>query len=202
MSAFISRLMNCLSEKLDILCNTMLFVQPKYFDEDYSPLSSQIKKEIESFMDKLEAKPKQSTHSSTDTELVRLLAKLLEILDSSSNLRQNLVRFRNELELFKVNLRSNSNDTKPRMIELAIQVVNVLHYGTFYCFDVKTYDERVETIKLEFEYFKELIRTSPLLVSNVDKFYLGVLYKMPKLMKIKLGYKKTKRDSKINEEIE
>jgi hypothetical protein len=192
----LSAVVEFLSKQMDLLCNTMLFVQPKYRDEEYTPQSSQIKKDVAAFLEKLDGKQGKAAQ---DVEIVRFLSKLLEILDKNAGLRQNLIRFRNELELYK---RVLENETRARMIELAIQVVNVLHYGTFYCFNFKTYDERVEKIKLEFEYFKDLIHTSPLLVTPVDKFFLGVLYKIPKLMKIKLGYKKVKRESKINEELE
>jgi hypothetical protein len=192
---------------MDLICNAMLFVQPKYHDENYAPLSAQIKQKTSEFLEELELQANTSGRqliTEQSYELLRFLSKLLETMDNSASLRPNLIRFRNELELYKSTSGLGDNDTpQSRMLELLIQVVNLLHYGTFYCFSLEVFDERYATVKLEFEYFRDLIRTntSPQL-NEVDKHFLSILYKVPKLMKIKLGYKKAKRESRLNEELE
>jgi hypothetical protein len=192
---------------MNFLCDRFLFFQPKYYDNVYLPLSNQIKQEIALFTEKLDAKLAKGSTSVTnnDKDFIRFLSRLIEIMDNRSNMRRNLIQLRTELELFKVNIevQDDLSETRSNIIELSIQVVNLLHYGTFFCSNAKTYDERLNRLKQEFEYFKEISKSNPDILKTIDKFFLSILYKLPKLMKIKLGHKKkssSKRESKVNEE--
>lgn len=171
---------------MDILCNTLCFFNPKYYNKDYLLIANGFKKDIETFI--------KSLKLDDDIQFLGFLLRIFEILENDSGLRSNLIQFRNELELYKTS--KEMNETRQRLIELSIQTITLIHYGTLYCTSRIKFDMRASSLKEEYQLFKEWIKSnkSTVSLSSIEKFYVSYLYKIPKLMKIKRGFKKS--DSK------
>lgn len=180
---------------MSFLCNLICF-QPKYYNKNYIKISNKIKKEIEAFINNL----KNSSSKENDIELLRLLIKLLEIVDNDFNLRKNLIRFRNELELYKSKSENNAmSETRVKIVELTIQTVGLLHYGTLLCTNKEKFEQACVEIKNEFQTFKDWIKSTDLPdMTYVDKYFLLILYKFPKLMKVKRGFNQIVDYSSLN----
>ena len=167
------------------LCSTFCF-QPKFNDQEYAKYSLQIKHEIEHYTHKIE----KSCDSliNTDLKLVTFLNEVLDVLASSQTVRSSLIQFRDELVRFKDS--ENLGERRIRIVDLMIEIVMLCYSATFYCTTASAYDKRLEKIKVEFDYFKNLIKEDVSAFDPTDKFFLSVLYKLPKLMRIKRGYQK------------
>lgn len=129
-----------------------------------------------------------------DSQFLRFLLRFFEILETDSGLRSNLIRFRNELELYKNN--QELSETRKRLIELSIQTASLVHYGTLYCTSKNKFENKSNEIKEEFQTFKDWLKANKttLKLNTIEKFYVSYLYKIPKLMKVKRGFKKVDKN--------
>ena len=168
-----------------IFCNTCC-IQPKFYDTEYAKYTFQIKNEIEIYLRKIE----NSNDSIIEQNLkfIGFLKKMLEALSNNKKLRQNLMHLRNDLIIFKE--MSAMADDRVKIIDLSIQVVMLCHSATFYCNSASRFEKKLDKIKIEFDYFKNLIKNTRNAFNQNDKFYLSILYKIPKLMRIKRGFNK------------
>jgi hypothetical protein len=170
-----------------IFCNTFC-IQPKFYDTDYDKYSSLIKPEIEIFMRKIE-KSNNDGNSEQNLRYIGYLWKMIDVLGSNNQkLRQNLINLRDEFVKFKDS--TSMTDDRIKIVDLSIQVVMLCYSATFYCNSASNYDKNLNKIKEEFEHFKVLIKNNRSVFNQYDKFYLSTLYKIPKLMRIKRGFKK------------
>ncbi|RNA40708.1 hypothetical protein BpHYR1_037126 [Brachionus plicatilis] len=170
---------------MDVLCSNLCFIQPKYYNKDYMEIGSRFKLDIETL---LKASPDD------DAQFLRFLLRFFEILETDSGLRSNLLRFRNELEMYKSN--QEPSETRQRLIELSIQTASLVHYGTLYCTSKNNFESKCNGLKDEFQAFKDWLKANrtALKLNTVEKFYVSYLYKIPKLMKVKRGFKKVDRN--------
>ena len=166
-----------------IFCNT-LCIHPKFNDSEYLKYSPQIENEIESYLQKIG----KSNPTDQDIKYTNFLSSILYTLSNNQNLRASIIKLRNELILFKdPNILSAD---RMKIINLTIQVLMLCYNATFYCTSANNFDKKLDKLKVEFEYFKKLIKDNKNNFNQTDKFYLSILYKIPKLMRIKRGYKK------------
>ncbi|CAF0725637.1 unnamed protein product [Brachionus calyciflorus] len=173
---------------MDILCNTICFFEPKYYNKEYKELAFKFKSDIEAFLN--------TPLTDDESKFLRLVLKFYEILENDSGLRSNLIRFRNELELYKQN--TDLDEIRLRLIELNIQTINVIHYGTLYCTSKVKFDNKATQLKDEFQAFKEWTKENraSINLNKIEKFYVSYLYRIPKLMKVKRGFKKIEKNDK------
>lgn len=172
----------------EFFCFRLFCFEPKYHNVDYMKISNRIKMHIKASLDTL-------TMNDDERTLIALLLKMYETLDGERRIRKSLLQFRNELDYVKQQMASDSMHA--RLIELSIKNVMLLHYATFVCTRAAQFDARLSMLKADYDYFKKLARG---ILSPSELFYLRVLYKMPRLMKIKRGFKKLER--KMSESIE
>ena len=96
------------------------------------------------------------------------------------------------------------SETREKLVELTIQSISLIHYGTLYCTSRVKFEVRASNLKKEYQLFKDWIKTnrSTASLSSIEKFYVSYLYKIPKLMKIKRGFKKSEKNrSSLNSQL-
>jgi len=175
------------------LCNT-LCLTAKFYDQPYLTNSSNIKKLVKQTIVHFNNK---CDTSNQDLSLLETLMKLIEVLDeNSSTIRKSLIRFRNEMELWRTD--ENLTTHRKQIIELTIDTINILHYSTFICSNMEKILERYEYFKLNIkDFYKQNLSN----INKVDQSYLQYLFKMPKLMLIKRGYLEQLKQIKLNKKI-
>ena len=72
-----------------------------------------------------------------------------------------------------------------QILELTVQAVQLLHYGTFLCSNLEKILTRYDFFKATMKEFKQANIDQ---LNKVDVLYLGYLYKIPKLVLIKRGF--------------
>lgn len=161
-------------------CNTICFTA-KLYDQPYLKTSTTFKKNIKDSISFLHSK---FDISNQDLSLVETLLKVIEVLDeTSSTIRKNLIRLRNELVLWQQD--KNMSMQRKQMIELSIEMINLLHYATFLCSNLDKIQLKFDSFKKNIKHFKE---TSLNNLNKVDIIYIGYLYKIPTLIIIKRGF--------------
>jgi hypothetical protein len=170
---------------MNFICNTIC-IQPRYNDNDYIEISNEIKSLVKRQQAYVEKASKNLAQH--DLDYLNILNKFMEVLDNNAAIRENLIKLRNELVGFKT--KTNLSSTRSRIIDLTIQIIVLSHSATFYCTTNDMFNRRLDLIKKEFDNLKNLFKTNQEPLNDVDKFYLTVLYKLPKLMGIKRGFKK------------
>lgn len=170
---------------MDVLCSNLCFIQPKYYNKDYLEIGSRFKMDVETLM---------KASQDEDGQFLRFLLRFFEILETDSDFRSSLIRFRNELELYKNN--QDLSETRQRLVELSIQTIGLVHYGTLYCTSKNKFEIKCNGLKDEFQAFKDWLKANKttLKLNTIEKFYVSYLYKIPKLMKIKRGFKKVDKN--------
>lgn len=160
------------------ICNTFLF-SAKFYNEPYLSVSDDLKRHIRQSMNSLKSAYDMSNQ---DISLLETLLKLLEVIDETNMIRKNLIRLRNELELWRTD--ENLPLHRKQLIDLTIEIINLTYYGTFFC-------SSLDKIMLKTNQFKVNIReikdTNSSYWNKVDTTFIYYLYKLPMLIIIKRG---------------
>ena len=159
---------------------SVLCLQAKFYDHPFIELSGGLRAQLEKEAKKMRTKLALSTQ---EENLIDNLYRVFNILHEKNSMRKSLIKFRNELELWKMD--GNLVEHRLKMIELTIELLSLLHYSTLFCTKLKSIEQRYEDFKRSGKDFKSNYHFK---LDKLDKLYLSVLFKMPKLMFVKRGF--------------
>ena len=113
--------------------------------------------------------------------------------ETSSSIRTNLIRFRNDIEIWRGD--DNLSPQRRKILEFTVEAVQILHYGTFICSNFEKIYKRYDFFKQTVKEFRETEKSQ---LNKVDLVYLNHLYKIPQLIIYKRGYEEQLNKIKAN----
>jgi hypothetical protein len=172
----------------------VLFLTAKFHDHPYMTVSESIRKMVKNSITTLESKDKLS---SQDSSLLQILVTMIDVMDeTSSSIRTNLIRFRNDIEIWRGD--DNLSPQRRKILEFTVEAVQILHYGTFICSNFEKIYKRYDLFKQTLKEFRETNKSN---LNKVDLAYLSHLYKIPQLIIFKRGFEDKLNQVKANKHL-